>query len=82
VSNLDPDEIRAQLPEAPARGYDGARDDAPPDSIDYGRRKVIGWIPFSPDIDKAKACTIFTARGVRYDDVFATVRFWCAAVFE
>lgn len=78
----DLDALRAQLPAPDATGFDSALHEYPPDDVHYGRLKVVGWLAAGDGIDKAKACAIFTARGLRYESVFSTARFWCAGVYQ
>lgn len=82
MSTLDPDELRAQFPATPARGYDSARDDAPPDEQEYGKARVVNRTAHKPDMTKADAERVFEGRGVAFDDVYADARWFCAVVYE
>lgn len=83
MTTLDPDELRAQFPTTPARGYDSARDDSPPEEQEYGKARIVNRTANKGgDMTKADAEAIFVGRGVAFDDVYADARYWCAVVYE
>lgn len=75
------DEMRAQLPAEPKRGFDMGRghSDSPPEPT-YGRQRIVGRV--SSGSSRAEAEATLAARGTRYEHLFLTARYWVAVCYE
>ena len=79
------DEDLALLEELPADEavayHEGLGHMEPNTGAVYGKRKVIGWLPYNK-YTRNRAALEFARRGTKYEELFPTARFWCAAVYE
>lgn len=74
--------MHRQLPADPPAGFDmGMGHATAPDDMRYGRLKVVGWLP-RREYERHGAEEAFLRRGVRFETLFYTARFWCAGVYE
>ncbi len=81
--SFDDEELRSQFPAAPKPGFDmGLGDDSPPDDQTYGRQRRVGLTAGGPGVKRAAAKAIFDGRGIKYDRMFRTARWWVAVTFE
>ena len=85
-TDINPD-LANQLPAAGHRAFDmGMGDSGLPLDQTYGKLTVVNRTAAKTadgeDVPYHTAREVFQARGIRYDTVFCTARFWCAGVFE
>ncbi len=75
-------ELTQQFPEHYRSPYEEALgDDEPVPEPQYGKCRVVSWIP-QYGVSHEEAVQKFTDRGVKFEHVFQTARYWCAAVYE
>lgn len=80
---LAADELRAQLPATETAAFDmGRGDEAPRAEPTYGKRRVVGRVATGGGMNRENAERILHERGVVWEEVFQTARWWTAVVYE
>ena len=77
------EDLRRQLPKQLDLQFDMARGhDAPPENAAYGRPKIVHRLKNQQAMPRDEAERILAERGIEYEELFYTARYWCAVVFE
>jgi hypothetical protein len=81
--DMTADQLREQFPTDPPRGFEMARGDVEPRTeLVYGKRRIVHRIANGPGVTRQLVEARLAALGIHYTELFATARFWCAAVTE